>query len=95
MIAFCQCTECGAAFEGDGEPLCPACRKPFRRRHPLTVQCRSCGADVVWFRTAKGNRMPVDESSTLPTDAAHQLDLKRHISHFATCPHAAQHRRVR
>lgn len=65
----------------------------IRRKHPFTRQCSSCGADIVWFRTAAGKRMPVDEASTLPTDAEHQLDLKRHKSHFATCANADQHRR--
>ena len=65
----------------------------IRRHHPFEVKCSSCGAAIVWFRTKAGKRMPVDESSTLPTDAEHQLDLKRHISHFVTCPNANQHRR--
>jgi hypothetical protein len=64
----------------------------IRRRHPLATTCRSCSAAIVWFRTASGKRMPVDEATTLPTDAEHQLDLKRHVSHFATCPNAATHR---
>lgn len=67
----------------------------IRRRHPLATQCSSCGATIVWFKTLAGKRMPVDEASTLPTDAAHQLDLKRHISHFSTCPDAAKFRRAR
>jgi hypothetical protein len=67
----------------------------IRRTHPLATRCASCSASIVWFRTAAGKRMPVDESSTQPTDAEHQLDLKRHVSHFATCPNANQHRRSR
>lgn len=67
----------------------------IRRRHPFTVQCRSCGADIVWFRTKAGKRMPVDEATTQPTDREDQLDLERHTSHFATCPDADQHRRPR
>ena len=67
----------------------------IRRKHPFTRQCSSCGADIVWFRTKNGKRMPVDESTTKPTDAEHQLDLSRHKSHFATCPNADQHRNVR
>lgn len=67
----------------------------IRRRHPLATSCSSCGASIVWFRTLAGKKMPVDESSTLPTDGAHQLDLKRHVSHFATCVNADQHRRPR
>jgi endogenous inhibitor of DNA gyrase (YacG/DUF329 family) len=67
----------------------------MRELHPFAVPCASCGARVVWFRTRKGKRMPVDEASTRPTDRADQLDLTRHVSHFATCPNAAEHRRER
>jgi hypothetical protein len=65
------------------------------RHHPFEKPCSSCGALVVWFTTAAGKRMPVNAETTQPTDAAHQLDLKRHKSHFATCPNANQHRRSR
>lgn len=65
------------------------------KAHPFQVPCGSCKAPVVWFYTKTGKRMPVDASSTRPSDAAHQLDLTRHISHFATCPDAAKHRRPR
>jgi hypothetical protein len=67
----------------------------IRRTHPLATTCSSCSALIVWFRTAAGKRMPVDEASTLPTDAEHQLDLKRHKSHFATCVDAAKWRKPR
>jgi len=67
----------------------------IRRRHPFTRQCMSCGADIVWFRTKSGKRMPVDERSTEPTDREDQLNLQRHVSHFATCPNASQHRSER
>lgn len=67
----------------------------IRRQHPLATRCSSCQALIVWFRTASGKRAPVDEASTLPTDAEHQLDMTRHKSHFATCPNANQHRRSR
>jgi hypothetical protein len=67
----------------------------IRQRHPFEVACRSCGAPIVWFRTKAGKRMPVDAATTKPTDAEHQLDLTRHISHFATCPNADSHRRPR
>jgi hypothetical protein len=67
----------------------------IRRKHPFTRQCTSCGADIVWFRTSSGKRMPVDEATTKPNDAEHMLDLKRHISHFATCPEADKWRKSR
>lgn len=64
----------------------------IRRKHPFTRQCQSCGADIVWFKTKLGKNMPVNEDTTQPTDRADQLDLKRHKSHFATCPNASNHR---
>ena len=67
----------------------------IRERHPFEVRCRSCGAPIVWFCTKNGKRMPVDAETTQPTDAEHQLDLKRHRSHFSTCPDADKHRRPR
>lgn len=67
----------------------------IRQRHPFEVQCSSCRAPIVWFRTKNGKRMPVDAETTKPTDAEHQLDLTRHRSHFATCPNSDQHRESR
>lgn len=67
----------------------------IRRQHPLATRCSSCQALIVWFKTKAGKRMPVDEATTQPTDAEHQLDLKRHRSHFATCLNADRHRRSR
>lgn len=57
----------------------------IRRRHPYAVPCRGCQQLIVWFRNGKGFRTPVDESSTRPTDAAHQLDLTRHKKHPFDC----------
>jgi hypothetical protein len=67
----------------------------IRRKHPFAVHCSSCGADIVWFKTKNGKRMPVDEATTQPNDAEHMLDLSRHKSHFASCQNAEQHRRSR
>lgn len=67
----------------------------IRRQHPHATRCSSCQGLIVWFKTKAGKNMPVDEATTQPTDAAHQLDLTRHKSHFATCPNAGQHRRAR
>ena len=67
----------------------------IRRKPPFTAKCYSCGAEVVWFITKNKKRMPVDEATTRPTDSAHQLDLTRHKSHFATCPNADRHRKGR
>ena len=63
------------------------------------ARCRSCGAPAVWMKTQAGNNMLVDADSV---DEA-ELDWKGgrplfdhkagHVSHFATCPQADQHRR--
>lgn len=63
-------------------------------------RCRSCDAYVVWMRTNTGKSMPVD------ADSIDEDELERaedgtplfdaglgHVSHFATCPHASEHRR--
>lgn len=55
--------------------------------------CRSCGAMIIWFKTTAGKNIPIDAATVLPED--YTLELPRHISHFATCPQAAQHRRPR
>lgn len=65
------------------------------RHHPFEARCRSCDALIVWFRTAAGKRMPVNAETTKPTDAEHQLDLSRHVSHFSTCPDATKFRKPR
>lgn len=57
------------------------------------TRCRSCRAEIIWFETLGGKRMPVDAHSVQPEDE--ELDLERHVSHFATCPDAAQFRRAR
>jgi hypothetical protein len=54
-------------------------------------RCGSCGAAVIWFTTRNGRPMPVNAESVHALDS--QLELPRHISHFATCPNAARHRR--
>lgn len=53
---------------------------------PLTEQCRSCGAPIVWLPTRTGKTMPVDMATVRPGDAL--FDHTRHVSHFATCPQA-------
>lgn len=55
------------------------------------VKCSSCRALVVWFKTRLGNNMPVDANTVTPIDTV--LELPRHVSHFATCKNASQHRK--
>jgi hypothetical protein len=42
--------------------------------------CRSCSASIYWIVTGNNRKMPVDPSG---------------VSHFATCPNAAEHRKPR
>lgn len=62
--------------------------------------CRSCGAAIVWVRMEpSGKRMPVDVDSLgqrVVLDGSQTRGAMRltGVSHFATCPHAAQHRRA-
>lgn len=48
---------------------------------------------IIWFKTSAGKNIPIDAATVLPED--YTLELPRHVSHFATCPQAAQHRRPR
>jgi len=59
------------------------------------TRCRhqQCRARIIWFKTERGKNMPVDADSVEAEDS--ELDLSRHISHFATCPAANQFRRAR
>jgi len=69
-------------------------------------QCRSCQADILWGVTANNKAMPIEEADdgnivveddgSLRVLDKGQQELfvgQRYISHFATCPHASQHRR--
>ena len=53
-------------------------------------RCRSCNAPIRWLRTERGRRIPVDAATAGATETT--FDYRRHTSHFATCPHADQHR---
>jgi len=57
------------------------------------VRCRTCRAKIIWFKTEAGKNMPVDADTVEPDDT--ELDLSRHVSHFATCPDRDQHLRPR
>ncbi len=66
----------------------------LKQRHTERIRlCKSCRAEVIWFATKTGGRMPVNAETVVATDT--KLNLKFHISHFATCPNAAKHRRWR
>ncbi len=63
--------------------------------------CRSCGAEIVWKKTASGKNVPLD----LPEKRYVENKTSIHrgqveiqdtwLSHFATCPNADSHRKER
>lgn len=69
----------------------------------MTATCSSCGKNILWTVTEAGNRMPVDAEPTgkatvlvrNPADPETPISKQRdvYISHFATCPNSAPHRK--
>ena len=61
-------------------------------------KCKSCGAEIVWAKTANGRAVPMD-----PPEKRYVLKQKFNgdhveieetwLSHFATCPDSALHRK--
>jgi len=58
--------------------------------HKTTI-CSSCKASIIYLLTGTGSFMPCDAATVKDEDT--MFDHKKHKSHFATCPNAAQHRR--
>jgi hypothetical protein len=63
-------------------------------------RCRSCNAEIRWAVMQSGARMPFDVEPVSPPNGMYFLDngyAKKlptvHISHYATCPNADQHRK--
>jgi hypothetical protein len=73
----------------------------------VSAECRSCGAPILWAETTNGKLMPLDaeptgkglviERSGISKANADAVVFSRdvYVSHFATCPNAAQHRKTR
>lgn len=54
----------------------------------------SCGASIIFLRTAEGKRMPVELRSTRHTDDESTLfDPQRHQAHWPNCPKAEEYRK--
>ncbi len=68
----------------------------------MTAKCSSCGQDIIWTITEAGKRAPFDAKpagkvtflARNPDGSDTPISKQRdhYISHFATCPKAAQHR---
>jgi hypothetical protein len=71
----------------------------------MSATCSSCGAEIVWMITTNGRPMPCDPKRltvVVPTgkilatargDAPEAEVKTAFISHWASCPNAAQHRK--
>lgn len=57
------------------------------------VSCKTCGADIVFLRTAAGRSMPVNADTVEPGDTDYEPG--RHVNHWGTCDRPDQHRRSR
>jgi hypothetical protein len=61
---------------------------------PLQLtRCRSCQAGIVWLKTKSGKNMPVDADTWVQGQPPIFNPDLGHITHFATCPNADQHRK--
>jgi len=66
------------------------------------AKCKSCQAEIVWGVTDTGKRVPLDPSEKrfvriyghVPDGELHVRMKDTHLSHFATCPQADQHRKT-
>lgn len=77
---------------------------------PDVSKCSSCGRAIIWAASPNGARLPLDARAAtvyyldaanppnaipLKIDIAGEGDLKKYVSHFITCPNAAEHSRAR
>ena len=58
--------------------------------------CKSCQAKIIWAKSVSGTPMPLDfpgeKRVVVDEDGVFHI-LDTYISHFATCPNAAEHRK--
>lgn len=85
--------------------LGPEAEVPEAELRGRVAACRSCGAPIIWCLSGNGKTMPVDAVPTGEGNVRILADEKtvraivgpggNRLSHFATCPNAAQHRKPR
>ena len=59
---------------------------------PTISACNSCKAKILWVKTKNNKNMPIDYDVKFIDDTEFN-NVVGHISHFATCPNANQHRK--
>lgn len=70
----------------------------------MSAKCSSCGAEILWVKTAAGKSMPLSIASKekrFVSERGQAINYAgadvwgvtdTYLSHFADCPNAAQHR---
>jgi len=73
----------------------------------MSATCRSCGAPILWSRTENNKPIPLDPEpvpgGNVVLEACGALarvvkpdpSVKRHVSHWTSCPQAKQWRKQR
>ena len=62
----------------------------------MPSNCRTCGAKITWAKTENGKNIPLDfpgEARLIVMPGNTAIVQMTYISHFATCPDAAEHRK--
>lgn len=73
------------------------------------MNCSSCGAEIRWEKTVRGKPIPLDPEPVKDAHLFLRADglvaddrsapapqgAPRYMTHFVTCPNAAEHRRNR
>lgn len=76
----------------------------------MSDSCKTCGAAIIWAKTAKGARTPLDAKPVRVAELVEDPETGKeivqdglfviggahtgHVSHWATCPQAKEHRRA-
>lgn len=55
------------------------------------AKCKSCGAEIVYLQTKKGNNIPCNANTVDSEDVIY--DSKKHRTHFSDCPDAIKFRK--
>ena len=71
----------------------------YNNAKPQRARCRACEADIEWFETLKGKRMPMN-AGAVARKSEHEPDTRRLVlffaaddAHWNTCPSAGEFNR--
>lgn len=86
--------------EGTADMAADTLIRLYENPKPQRAQCRACAADIEWFDTLKGKKMPMN-AGAVPRKSEHEPETHRLIvffaaedAHWNSCPSAGEfHRR--